>query len=58
MMLVLGNPERAVYEIEYEEVLNWYGGIGFDIFRRIFSGTNLSFSDVDNQNSLRTFHET
>lgn len=43
MMLMLGNPERAVYEIEYEEVLNWYGGIGFDIFRRIFSGTNLSF---------------
>lgn len=54
---VLGNPERGVYEIEYEEVLNWYG-IGFDIFCRIFSRINLSFSAIDNQNRLRIFHET
>lgn len=54
---VLDNPERRLYEIEYEEVLNWYG-IGFDIFCRIFSRINLSFSVVDNQNRLRISQET
>lgn len=54
---VLGNSERRVYEIEYEEVLNCYG-IGFDIFSRIFSRINLNFSGADNQNRFRSFHET
>lgn len=54
---VLGNPERRVYEIEYEEALNCYG-IEFDIFSRIFSRINLNFSDVDNQDMLRSSHET
>lgn len=54
---VLGNPDRGVYEIEYEEVLNWYG-TGFDIFRRIFARIHLNFSDIDNQNRLRIFCET
>lgn len=54
---VLGNPDRGVYETEYEEVLNWYGA-AFDIFCRIFARIHLSFSDIDNQNRLRIFHET
>lgn len=54
---VLGNPDRGVYEIEYEEVLNWYG-TGFDIFCRIFARIHLNFSDIDNQNRLGIFHET
>lgn len=54
---VLGNPERGVSETDYEEALNWYG-MRFDIFCKIFSRINLSFSDTDSQNRLRISHET
>lgn len=54
---VLGNPERGVCETDYEEALNWYG-MRFDIFCKIFSKINSSFSDIGSQNRLRIFHET
>lgn len=54
---VLGNPERGVCETDYEEALNWCG-MRFDIFCKIFSRINPSFSDVDIQNRLKIFCET